>query len=44
MMFYIILKDTSTIRNVKKITNERNKETKNNTTDIGAQIIDKRLT
>ncbi|XP_031364365.1 testis-specific serine/threonine-protein kinase 3-like isoform X1 [Apis laboriosa] len=36
--------DTSTIRNVKKITNERNKETKNNTTDIGAQIIDKRLT
>ncbi|XP_026300804.1 testis-specific serine/threonine-protein kinase 3 isoform X2 [Apis mellifera] len=35
--------DTSTIRNVKKITNERNKETKN-TTDIGAQIIDKRQT
>lgn len=43
MKFYIILKDTSTIRNVKKITNERNKETKN-TTDIGAQIIDKRQT
>lgn len=42
-MFYIILKDTSTLRNVKKITNERNKETKN-TTDIGAQIIDKHLT
>ncbi|XP_003697528.1 testis-specific serine/threonine-protein kinase 3 isoform X1 [Apis florea] len=35
--------DTSTLRNVKKMTNERNKETKN-TTDIGAQIIDKHLT